>query len=89
MRKFYKSKTLRNFSLYTSVNIERKSIKDLDDVLKEVQKQMQEKTSKESLTGMMKYANRLVNSIKFIPLFIKKLAGISYDEILNLNMENL
>ena len=72
MRKFYKSKTLRNFSLYTSINIERKSIKDFDEVLKEVQKQMQEKTSKESLTGMMRYANRLVNSIKFIPLFIKK-----------------
>ncbi len=80
MRKYYKSKTLRNFSLYVIVSINRNKIKDFASVLKEVQKQMNEKNNANYLNKTMTYANKLVQSIKYIPIFIKKpIASIVYD----------
>src|SRR5574344_38895 len=79
MRKYYPSKTLRNFSLYVMINIKKSEINSLDEVLKEIKKQMANKVNKNSLDQTMTYTNDLVNKIKFIPLFIKRpIARIVY-----------
>lgn len=79
MRNYYPSKTLRNFSLYVVISIDRKNITTYDNVLKEVKKQMKEKNNLEYLSETMTYANKLVNGIRCIPLFIKRpIASIIY-----------
>jgi NRPS condensation-like uncharacterized protein len=72
MRKYYPSKTIRNFSLYVMISIKKSTIQNIDDVLVEIKKQMKEKINKESLDQTMTYTNSLVKKITFIPLFIKR-----------------
>lgn len=72
MRKYYPSKTLRNFSLYNTISINKKNITIIDDVLKEVKKQSREKLTKEVLNGVMFHAKKLVSGVSCIPLFIKR-----------------
>ena len=72
MRKYYPSKTLRNFSLYVSINIPREDVKDLDSTLLEVQRQLREKNTKYNLDELLKYTDNLIKYLKFIPLFIKR-----------------
>lgn len=72
MRKYYPSKTLRNFSLYVTINIPREEIKDLDSVLIEVKRQLYEKNNIDNLNGILEYTNKLIKYLRFIPLFIKK-----------------
>ena len=72
MRKFYKSKTLRNFSLYNNISLKRSEITTLENVIKKVKNQSQEKLSKNKLNEVLVYSSKLVHSLRFIPLFIKK-----------------
>ncbi len=72
MRKYYPSRTLRNFALYIVITIKKSDISTLDEVLLEIKKQMKEKNTKEALNETMTYANKLVSSLKLIPLFIKR-----------------
>ncbi len=79
MRKYYPSKTIRNFSLYIMISIKRNKITSLEEVLDEIKLQMKEKNNKEYLDGIMNYINKLLNSIRIIPLFIKRpIARIIY-----------
>lgn len=71
MRKFYPSKTLRNFSLYNTISIKKKDINNLDSVIMEVKKQSREKLTKEKMDGVMYHALKLVKGVSGIPLFIK------------------
>lgn len=94
MRKFYESKTLRNFSLYAIINIKSSDIVSFDSLLYEIKKQFDEKTTKDCMDMFMKSTNRLVNSLKFVPLFIKKpIAKIIYgflgDKIFTTTLSNL
>ena len=75
MRKYYPSKTLRNFSLYVTINIPREEITDLDSVLIEVKRQLYEKNNIDNLNGILEYTNKLIKYLRFIPLFIKKLVA--------------
>lgn len=72
MRKFYKSSTLRNFSMFNSIDLDRNSIHSLDEILEEIKMQSLDKLSKETLDGQMREAYNLVKSIRLIPLIIKK-----------------
>ena len=72
MRKYYKSKTLRNFSLYNNISIKKSEVTSLESVIKKVKYQSQEKLSKNKLDEVMIYTNKLVKHLKFIPLFIKR-----------------
>ena len=72
MRKYYTSTTLRNFALYAVISIRKNNITTLDDVLLEIKAQMNSKVNEERLSQTMTYTNRLVDSIRLIPLFIKK-----------------
>ena len=82
MRKYYKSNTLRNFSLYNNISIKKSEITSLESVIKKVKNQCQEKLSKNKLNEVMIYSNKLVKSLKFVPLFIKRpIANMIYEFI--------
>lgn len=94
MRKYYQSSTLRNFSLYVSINIPREEIKDIDYVLLEVQKQLREKNTKENLDELLQYTDKLIKYLRFIPLFIKRpvaklIYGYAGDKSLTTVLSNL
>ena len=71
LRKYYKTKTLRNYSLYTVISIKKSNITDFDSVLKEVIKQSREKITKEEIDKQSYTAVNLVKRVNLIPLFIK------------------
>ena len=71
MRKFYPSPTLRNFSMYCGIRLDMEQVTTLDDILPEIQHQLTEKASREAMTEMIHSSTRLVNSVRFVPLFIK------------------
>ena len=71
LRKYYQTKTLRNYSLYTTISIHKDDIKDFDSVLKNVKKQSREKITKDNIDKQAYRAVNLVNNIRYIPLFIK------------------
>ncbi len=72
MRKYYKSNTLRNFSLYNNISIKKSEVTSFEDVIKKVKYQSQEKLSRNKLNEVMRESNKLVRSLKLIPLFIKR-----------------
>lgn len=71
MRKFYPSRTLRNFSMYTGIRIPIEEITTIDELLPEITDQVNEKSSREAMSSMVAATNKLVNSIKLIPIVIK------------------
>ncbi len=71
MRKFYPSKTLRNFSMYTGIRIPIDQITTVDDMIPTIKSQIEEKTSREAMSAMVAGTDKLVNGIKFIPMVIK------------------
>ncbi len=72
MRKFYKTKTMRNFSMFAIIDIPYRNVMDFKTVLTEVKKQMKIKTSKTELDKSMTFANNSVKGSRYVPLFIKK-----------------
>ena len=72
IRKYYPTKTIRNFSLYTTISIHKKDVKDFSYVLEEVKKQSRAKITKETIDGLIYHSCHLVKSLSPIPLFIKK-----------------
>ena len=71
MRKFYPSETLRNFSMYCGIRIPLAEISEPDALIPEIMRQLTEKASCQAMNEMVKATNRIVNAIKFIPLFLK------------------
>ncbi len=71
LRKYYKTKTLRNYSLYTVISIRKKDITDFDTVLSEVKKQSRTNITKEEVDKQAYAAVNLVKNVNLIPLFIK------------------
>lgn len=94
MRKFYPSPTLRNFSMYCGIRLNLEQVTTLDDILPEIQRQLTEKTSREAMTEMIHSSTRLVNSVRFVPLFIKSpiarlIYGFLGDKIFSNTLSNL
>lgn len=71
MRKYYPTKTLRNYSLYNTICIDKSDITDFEKTLKLVRTQSREKITKEETDKVAYNATHLINGIRFIPLFIK------------------
>ncbi len=71
LRKYHHSNTLRNYSLYTTISLEKKEIDNFENVLLKVKKQSREKITNEMIDGLAGHACQLVKSLSFIPLFIK------------------
>jgi NRPS condensation-like uncharacterized protein len=94
MRRYYESKTLRNFAMYAIIIIKKSDIGNLDSVLSSIKSQMKEKVNKESLDATMNYTSKLVKSLRYIPLFIKRpIAKIVYgylgDKVITTVLSNL
>ncbi len=72
MRKFYSSRTLRNFSMYCGVRIPIENIKEPSSLISEIASQLELKGNKEQMHEMITAAVKLVSSIRLVPLFIKQ-----------------
>ncbi len=72
MRKFYPSRTLRNFSMYCSIRMHPSEITTLDEMLPEITRQIKEGGKKESLDQTLHLSRRLVKLLRFVPLMIKR-----------------
>lgn len=72
MRKFYPSKTVRNFSMYCGIRIPIEKIGSKEELLAEIQSQIVEKADKEKMREMITAAVNLVSSIRLLPLVIKQ-----------------
>ncbi len=94
MRKFYPSKTVRNFAMYCGIKLDIASIKKIEDLVLVINEQLLTKANKEKMSEMVTSANKLVSSIKLIPLFIKlpiakKLYGFLGDQAFTSTLSNL
>lgn len=79
MRKFYPSRTLRNFSMYCGIRLAPGEITTLNDILPKINEQMKLGAAKESLNQTMKLARRLVKCLRFVPLIVKRpIAYLAY-----------
>lgn len=70
-RKYYPTKTLRNYSLYNTICISKNDITDFEDTLKLVRTQSRQKITKEETDKVAYNVIHLIRSIRFIPLAIK------------------
>lgn len=94
MRKYYPSKTLRNFSMYCGIRLEIDKITNIEDIIKEITKQLDVKASKEEMTKMVTSTKKMTSMLKYIPLLIKApIAKIVYgflgDKIFSNTLSNL
>jgi len=71
MRKFYPSKTLRNFSMYCGIRLPLAEISEADALIPEIMRQLTEKASYQAMKRMVNATNWMINAIRFIPLFLK------------------
>ena len=82
MRNFYPSETLRNFSMYCGIRIPINKDYSFSELISEISRQLEEKTSKEVMSEMITSTQKLINSIRLIPLIIKlPVAKIMYGAV--------
>lgn len=72
MRKFYPSKTARNFSMYCGIRLPIEEIGDREKLIQEIKTQIEEKLSKEAMTEMVTATEKMVGLMRFIPLMVKQ-----------------
>lgn len=94
MRKFYPSKTVRNFSMYCGIRIPIEKIGNKEELLAEINAQLVEKAEKEKMREMITAAVNIVSSIRVIPLAIKQpiakmVYGILGEKIYTTTFSNL
>lgn len=94
MRKFYPSKTLRNFSMYCGIRLHPSEITSLDEVLPKIAVQVAEGTNKAALDQTMQLSRQLVRYLRFVPLIIKRpiayfIYGILGDGVFTTTLSNL
>lgn len=71
MRKFYPSKTVRNFALYCGIRQPIEKISDEPALTVEIAEQLENKASREAMSEMMNSTQKMVNALNYIPLIIK------------------
>lgn len=94
MRKFYPSKTVRNFAMYCGIRLPISSITSLEDIVPEISQQLTQKASKQAMSSMMNATQIMINALRYIPLFIKApVANMAYgflgDKIFTSTLSNL
>ena len=72
MRKYNYPKTLRNYSMYFSVTRRMDKEVSKEELMEDISKQMKIKGSEEEMTKMMGITNRLITSLRYVPLIIKQ-----------------
>ncbi|MGC2873165.1 hypothetical protein ACDL92_07765 [Ihubacter sp. mB4P-1] len=94
MRKFYPSKTVRNFSMYCGIRLPLSQITSLPAMIEAIDAQLKQKTDKPAMCEMLTATERLVGTLKYIPLSIKQPAakmvyGFLGDKIFTNTLSNL
>ena len=94
MRKFYPSKTVRNFSMYCGIRLPIEKISDLSSVIKEINEQLHKKASKDAMNEMLTSTEKMVNMMKYVPLVVKQpvaksVYGFLGDKIFTNTLSNL
>ena len=94
MRKFYPSRTVRNFAMYCGIRLPIEAIGDLPSIVKEINEQLNKKASKEAMSEMLTATEKMVDMLKYIPLAVKQpVAKIIYgflgDKIFTNTLSNL
>ena len=94
MRKFYPSRTLRNFSMYCCIALKPDDITGLDDILPSITAQVKSGTAKEALDETMQLSRKLVKYLRFVPLIVKRplayfIYGALSDAVFSFTFSNL
>jgi len=94
MRKFYPSRTVRNFSMYCGIRLPVKEIEEAKSLIAPILNQLEQKASKESMSRMLTATVRLVGMLRCIPLVIKQpvaklVYGFLGDKIFTMTFSNL
>jgi len=94
MRKFFRSDTLRNFSMYCGIKLPLNEISDVGSIISGITLQLNEKTTKDKMCEMLGTTERMVSAVRYIPLFIKTPAarvvyGFLGDKIFSNTLSNL
>lgn len=94
MRKFYPTKTVRNFSMYCGIRIPIEKIGQPSEIIDEISRQLSEKTSEEKMKEMITSAKNIVSSVRYIPLVVKQPAvklvyGFLDDNLFTNTLSNL
>lgn len=94
MRKFYDTKTLRNFSLFCVLRYKRSEIPEFEELLKDISEQFSQKASREELNRTLLHAKRLVSALRYIPLYLKwpaarMIYGVIGDRVFSNTLSNL
>ena len=72
MRKFFpESHTVRNFSMYCSIDLEVGKVESLEETAALVTQQLRERSTLDEMSMMMTSARKLVRSLRFVPLVVK------------------
>ena len=86
MRKFNKSKTLRNYTMIASISMKLENIKDKENLMEEINNQLNNKVNKDYLYKEITNINTLIKRLHYIPLTIKYLV-FKYIYSLKLNKD--
>ena len=94
MRKFYPTKTVRNFSLYCGIRLPIDKTEDMEGMIGEIQRQLEQKGCGEAMDSMLTATERLVKVLKFVPLAVKQPAarliyGFLGDKIFTTTLSNM
>lgn len=94
MRRYYPSKTVRNFAMYCGIRIPLEEINELSEVCNMVSRQLSEKSSKLMMDRMMSETGHLVQMLRFVPLSIKAsvakvIYGFAGDNVFSNTLSNL
>jgi NRPS condensation-like uncharacterized protein len=94
MRKHYPSKSLRNFSMYCGIRLPFENISDIQTIIKKISGQLVEKTSRSAMSEMVTATGRIVEALRYIPLFaktpvVKLVTNILSDKIFSNTLSNL
>ena len=80
LRKYYETKTVKNFSMYCGIKLPIGEIDDISSIIDKIKKQLTEKTSRASMEKMVTHIGKISNKIKYVPLFVKKpIAKIGFE----------
>ncbi len=95
MRRFYPTRSLRNFSLYAVIGVPYK-MQERSRMLEETKKQLAEQMEEESLARMLYSANQMATNpfVRIMPLglkgyVLKKIYGVLGEKVLSSTLSNL
>ena len=71
MRKFNKSKTLRNYSMYFNASMDLSALPEKRKLVEEISRQIREKGDENTMNQMMMTTGKIIKSLALVPLFIK------------------